>query len=125
MIIRFLSGTQFQHDLTNVRIQNVNRDFAKQTSTGTLYRSVTLEKLVAMLASLFGKLGRPGMTALLFLLALAPVAQGERLPIKTYATADGLAGNQVNKIIRDSRGFLWFCTGDGLSRFDGYAFTNF
>ena len=50
---------------------------------------------------------------------------GEQLPIKIYTTADGLASNQINRIIRDSRGYLWFCTEDGLSRFDGYTFTNY
>ena len=53
------------------------------------------------------------------------VAHAQQLPLKTYTTADGLAQNVVNKIVRDSRGFLWFCTADGLSRFDGYAFTNY
>src|SRR5689334_16514231 len=51
--------------------------------------------------------------------------EAERLPIKTYTTADGLAHNVINKIVRDSRGFLWFCTEEGLSRFDGYTFTNY
>ena len=51
--------------------------------------------------------------------------RAERLPIKAYTTAQGLAHNGVNRIIRDSRGFLWFATNDGLSRFDGYGFTNF
>src|SRR5438105_14428469 len=59
------------------------------------------------------------------LFAVLLVARAERLPIKNYTTADGLAHNIVNKIVRDSRGFLWFCTADGLSRFDGYAFTNY
>ena len=49
----------------------------------------------------------------------------ERLPLKSYTVADGLAHNEINKIVRDSRGFLWFCTAGGLSRFDGYTFTNF
>ena len=49
----------------------------------------------------------------------------ERLPIKPYTVADGLPNNVINKIVRDSRGFLWFCTSEGLSRFDGYSFTNF
>ncbi len=78
-----------------------------------------------MLASLFSKSARLGITVLLLLLVLAPLAHSERLPIKIYATVDGLANNEVNKIVRDSRGFLWFCTGDGLSRFDGYTFANF
>ncbi len=59
------------------------------------------------------------------LLASAAIARGERLPIKSYTTADGLAHNAVNRIVRDSRGFMWFCTNEGLSRFDGYTFTNY
>jgi ligand-binding sensor domain-containing protein len=61
----------------------------------------------------------------LALLLLASIAQSEQLPIKHYTTADGLAQNAVNRIVRDSRGFLWFCTDEGLSRFDGYTFTNY
>ncbi|MBX7171521.1 MAG: hypothetical protein K1X72_11240, partial [Pyrinomonadaceae bacterium] len=49
----------------------------------------------------------------------------ERLPIKTYTVADGLLRDYVDKIKQDSRGFLWFCTGEGISRFDGIGITNF
>src|SRR6267378_1604140 len=52
-------------------------------------------------------------------------ARAERLPLKAYTVADGLPNNVINKIVRDSRGFLWFCTQEGLSRFDGYSFTNY
>src|SRR5437867_9458294 len=62
------------------------------------------------------------MSVLLF---CCPTARAERLPLKTYTTADGLPHNVINKIVRDSPGFLWFCTEEGLSRFDGYSFTNF
>ena len=58
-------------------------------------------------------------------LILPSGTQAERLPIKTYTTTDGLARDQVNRIVQDSRGFLWFCTAEGLSRFDGYKFTNY
>ncbi len=61
----------------------------------------------------------------LALLPLHPAVQAERLPVKTYTIADGLARDNINRIVRDSRGFLWFCTGEGLSRFDGYRFTNY
>jgi ligand-binding sensor domain-containing protein/two-component sensor histidine kinase len=56
------------------------------------------------------------------LLLAACCAIGERLPLKTFTVADGLAHDEVNKIFRDSHGLLWFCTAEGLSRFDGYSF---
>jgi signal transduction histidine kinase/ligand-binding sensor domain-containing protein len=63
------------------------------------------------------------------LLALVVCAAGtvrsERLPFRSYTTADGLPHNLVYRIVPDSRGFLWFCTKGGLARFDGYGFTNF
>lgn len=49
----------------------------------------------------------------------------ERLPIKIYTSADGLGSSFVNSIAADSRGFLWFSTRDGLSRFDGREFTTY
>ena len=54
-----------------------------------------------------------------------PKATAQRLPLKSYTVADGLPNNVINKIVRDSRGFLWLCTGEGLSRFDGYSFMNY
>src|SRR5260370_32838240 len=67
----------------------------------------------------------------IFLLLLSSVfsasstVRAERLPIRVYTTAEGLAHDRVRRIVRDSRGFLWFCTIDGLSRFDGYRFTTY
>lgn len=51
--------------------------------------------------------------------------RAEQLPIRTYISSDGLPADNVNRIVRDSRGFLWFCTEEGLSRFDCYQFMNY
>jgi ligand-binding sensor domain-containing protein len=59
------------------------------------------------------------------LLAACLPVRAERLPIKVYTTADGLGSSAINWILRDSRGFLWFGTRDGLSRFDGQRFTTY
>src|SRR5262249_57132379 len=56
---------------------------------------------------------------------LTGVAQGEQLPIKTYKIADGLAHGSILSIYQDHKGFLWFGTFEGLSRFDGYSFVNY
>ena len=63
---------------------------------------------------------------LAFLLTAIPLPAGaQRLPVKTYTTADGLPNNHIQRIVSDSRGFIWFCTREGLSRYDGYGFTNY
>jgi ligand-binding sensor domain-containing protein len=61
----------------------------------------------------------------ILLILLAVEAQAEQLPVKKYTTADGLAHDNIACIVRDSHGFLWFGTTDGLSRFDGTSFTNY
>jgi ligand-binding sensor domain-containing protein/signal transduction histidine kinase len=58
-------------------------------------------------------------------LLLASPAQCQQLPIRTYTTADGLPRNTIQRIFSDSRGSLWFCTGDGLSFFNGYEFITY
>jgi ligand-binding sensor domain-containing protein/signal transduction histidine kinase len=50
---------------------------------------------------------------------------GERLPLRVFSTADGLPHVRVNRIQRDSHGFLWFCTDGGLSRWNGYEFETY
>jgi signal transduction histidine kinase/ligand-binding sensor domain-containing protein len=65
--------------------------------------------------------------ALVLLLLAAPSTAGraEQPPIRTFTTANGLGSDTVTGVVADSRGFLWFRTSDGLSRFDGYTFTTF
>src|SRR5437867_98868 len=52
-------------------------------------------------------------------------AFGQQSAIKHYNVEDGLAHSVVGAIYQDRKGFLWFATADGLSRFDGYRFTNY
>lgn len=35
---------------------------------------------------------------------------------------NGLSQNSVSYIFQDSKGFIWFCTNEGLNRYDGYNF---
>ncbi|MFN0006721.1 MAG: two-component regulator propeller domain-containing protein [Planctomycetota bacterium] len=60
-------------------------------------------------------------------LALWSVANvgAQELPVRTWNVRDGLVQSRVNDIHRDSNGFVWFATWDGVSRFDGVQFTNF
>ena len=66
-----------------------------------------------------------GIAVLWILCATATAARAERLSMRVYTSADGLASGFINHVMRDSHGFIWFCTRDGLSRFDGYRFTNY
>jgi signal transduction histidine kinase/ligand-binding sensor domain-containing protein/CheY-like chemotaxis protein len=71
-----------------------------------------------------------GLLALLYaLLALAPAsalaAPSPTLRFEHLSVDDGLAQESVLAIVQDPDGFMWFGTQSGLSRYDGYRFTNF
>ncbi|NDW13371.1 hybrid sensor histidine kinase/response regulator [Bacteroides sp. 214] len=42
-----------------------------------------------------------------------------------FTLNEGLADNLVRSIYQDSKGFIWFSTLNGLSRYDGYSFLTF
>ncbi|HEY9125430.1 MAG TPA: two-component regulator propeller domain-containing protein, partial [Bacteroidales bacterium] len=46
------------------------------------------------------------------------------LKIDIYSYKDGLTTSSVNAVFKDSKGFLWLCSGNGLFRYDGYSFRN-
>jgi ligand-binding sensor domain-containing protein len=58
-------------------------------------------------------------------LTAAPAVDAQQLPVRVYTTVDGLAHDHVRRILFDSRGFLWFCTMQGLNRFDGQRFIEY
>ena len=60
----------------------------------------------------------------LFLLALSLVAKADYL-FKHLDVRNGLTSSQVNCILKDQRGYVWFGTPAGLYRYDGYTFKNF
>src|SRR5688572_23614758 len=61
-------------------------------------------------------------TCLIAVLLQQVSAQRIGRQFSSFSTAQGLSQNTVTSIFQDSRGFMWFCTRDGLSRFDGYRF---
>lgn len=67
----------------------------------------------------------PWAWLVVLMLAAAAASRAERLPVRRYTATQGLPGGPVNRIFCDSKGFVWFCTGEGVARFDGYAFTTF
>ena len=63
--------------------------------------------------------------AAFFLCLLTSTGGAKQLPVRLFTSADGLGSSFVNYLARDSRGFIWFCTRDGLSRFDGLQFVTY
>lgn len=59
------------------------------------------------------------------LLTLTTTANCQEYMLKQYTVADGLVQMQVNSLFEDSHGYLWVCTRNGVSRFDGYVFKNY
>ncbi len=68
------------------------------------------------------------ISLIILLISMSGFAQphlDKHYAFKKYSTYDGLVQSQVNRIVQDSKGYLWICTKGGLSRFDGQRFQNF
>lgn len=65
---------------------------------------------------------------LIFLFFLSDVqvkAYKINLRVQHYTTEEGLSQNYIECIHKDSRGFIWVGTWNGLNRFDGYKFITY
>lgn len=62
---------------------------------------------------------------IIFLFGFIPNSSEQEVFFTKYTTNEGLVNNVVRKIFQDSKGFLWICTMEGLSKYDGNHFTNF
>ncbi len=54
--------------------------------------------------------------------ALTAWAQEDNFNFINFSSKDGLSSNTVNAILKDTLGYMWFGTDDGLNRFDGVNF---
>jgi signal transduction histidine kinase/ligand-binding sensor domain-containing protein/DNA-binding response OmpR family regulator len=52
-------------------------------------------------------------------------AQTNQYQFARIDISQGLSHSQINTMLRDSKGFMWFGTMSGLNRYDGYRFTVF
>lgn len=64
-----------------------------------------------------------------YLYGLCALAAQERVDydyvFEHLSTDDGLSHGSVSAMIKDSRGYMWFATWDGLNRYDGYEFVSY
>lgn len=74
--------------------------------------------------SLFYSFGRTLLVASM-LLCLMGSAYGQGFRVDHIGVAQGLTQGSVYYMHKDSRGFMWFGTQDGLNRYDGHTFRTF
>ena len=60
-----------------------------------------------------------------FISLLTIVTNGRSYYFRHYRNDNGLSNNTVMAVIQDQRGFMWFGTKEGLTRFDGFQFKIF
>ncbi|MEA5137870.1 hybrid sensor histidine kinase/response regulator [Arcicella rigui] len=59
-----------------------------------------------------------------FHIAVPPIfAQSDYVNFKRFSNNEGLSQSHVSAILKDSKGFMWFATDEGLNKFDAYKFT--
>lgn len=58
-------------------------------------------------------------------LYLGARAQEPYPSFRNYDAEDGLPSSEIYQVKQDSKGYIWFATNNGVSRFNGYEFKNF
>ncbi|MEM9833839.1 MAG: two-component regulator propeller domain-containing protein [Bacteroidota bacterium] len=58
-------------------------------------------------------------------IASLTLAQPSELYFENFTERQGLSSNTIRSILKDSRGYIWLATFEGLNRFDGYEFEVF
>jgi signal transduction histidine kinase/ligand-binding sensor domain-containing protein len=82
-------------------------------------RLSTILGIFALALSLLLPTARPAA------LAQSPVLPGGSVRFKHIDVEQGLANSRVLSILQDRQGFMWFGTGEGLNRYDGYDFIHY
>ncbi|MFV0536448.1 MAG: response regulator [Dysgonomonas sp.] len=62
---------------------------------------------------------------IILLLILPVYAADPKFKIQNFSVDEGMAQRTVSHLLQDKRGFMWFATWSGLSRYDGYSFVNY
>ncbi len=65
------------------------------------------------------------LVSFLFVFSLIKTSYPQIKIYKSISVEDGLVQSQVTCIYKDSKGYLWFGTLGGLSKWDGINFTNY
>ena len=62
------------------------------------------------------------LTLALVSIGISVYGQTDQVRFEHLSIEEGLSQSSVMAILKDSRGFMWFGTQDGLNRYDGYEF---
>ncbi len=50
---------------------------------------------------------------------------GQEYIFRQFTTKNGLPSSQIFHVFQDSKGYIWFATDNGISKYNGYEFANF
>ena len=87
-------------------------------------KAEALVKVFKALFPIFIRMSRQTYIVFLFLF-ISALSSAQIIPFKNYTVRDGLPSNSINDVLQDKKGYMWFATDIGLTRFDGYNFKTF